>query len=340
MQSGDLRHDQAFFGRSEELYELTHNLQRGRHTLLVGEKGIGKSRLMLEARKILSGRTRRIEFSGAAARCVTAGRRGHLHQRITPDQYSILYIEHPTPMGDLIKEIAEQLHSQGNLRLGEDEERQDWAVMKKHLTKLGSLKAQAFILEGISRSERKHLIFFDNLDRISPTQQAFLEALLNSAVVCAAVVQMKDQFIYKRIWASFTRIAVGPFPPKISIQLIDHFLDNYPIRVIDRELYRREVLKAANGNPFLIRNFIWQTSREPHVGLEDIRGLRRVEDGPFFNMGPIYIFAASMFTIFKIFSLGTNNPEFYIYFSALGFLVYLTFRIFRTFFLFRPHRQK
>jgi ABC-type transport system involved in cytochrome bd biosynthesis fused ATPase/permease subunit len=55
MQSGDLRHDQAFFGRSEELYELTHNLQRGRHTLLVGEKGIGKSRLMLEARKIFSG---------------------------------------------------------------------------------------------------------------------------------------------------------------------------------------------------------------------------------------------------------------------------------------------
>jgi len=243
-------------------------------------------------------------------------------------------------MGDLIKEIAEQLHSQGNLRLGEDEERQDWAVMKKHLTKLGSLKSQAFILEGISRSERKHLVFFDNLDRISPTQQAFLEALLNSAVVSAAVVQMKDQFIYKRIWASFTRIAVGPFPPEVSIQLIDHLLDNYPIRVIDRELYRREVLKAANGNPFLIRNFIWQTSREPHVGLEDIRGLRRVEDGPFFNMGPIYIFAASMFTIFKIFSLGTNNPEFYIYFSALGFLVYLTFRIFRTFFLFRPHRQK
>ena len=151
---------------------------------------------------------------------------------------------------------------------------------------------------------------------------------------------MKDQFIYKRIWASFARIEVGPFPPEVSIQLIDHFLDNYPIRVIDRELYRREVLKAANGNPFLIKNLIWHTSRESHVGFEDIRGLRRVEDGPFFNMGPIYIFAASMFTIFKIFSLGTNNPEFYIYFSALGFLVYLTFRIFRTFFLFRPHRQK
>ena len=336
MPSADLRHDQSFFGRSDELYELTQNLQRGRHTLLTGEKGIGKSRLMLEARKILSGRTRRIEFSGR----LTARLRGRLPQRIKPDQYNILFIEHSTPMGDLIKEIAEQIHGQGDLRLGEDEERQDWAVVKKHLTRIGSVKAQAALLEGISRSTRQYLIFFDNLDRISPAQHAFLEGLLNIAVVCAAVVQMKDQFIYKRIWASFAKIEVGPMPPDISIQLIDHFLDNYPLHVIDRELYRREVLKASNGNPFLIKNVIWHTSRERHFGMEDIRGIRRVEDGPFFNMGPIYIFAASMFTIFKIFSLGTNNPEFYIYFSALGFLVYLTFRIFRTFFLFRPHSRR
>jgi hypothetical protein len=112
------------------------------------------------------------------------------------------------------------------------------------------------------------------------------------------------------------------------------------LRTIDREIYRRGVLKAANGNPFLIKNIMWHTSRERHAGFDEIRSLSQVEEGPFFNMGPIYIFAASMFTIFKIFSLGTNNPEFYIYFSALGFLVYLTFRIFRTFFLFRHHRQK
>jgi len=80
-----------------------------------------------------------------------------------------MFIEHSTPMGELIKKIAEQLHGQGNLRLGEDEERQDWAVMKKYLTRIGSVKAQAPLVEGITRSQRQHLIFFDNLDRISRT---------------------------------------------------------------------------------------------------------------------------------------------------------------------------
>ena len=59
----DLRQDMSFFGRTEELYQLVKNLQRGRHTLIVGDKGIGKSRLMLEAKWILSGRTKRIDFS-------------------------------------------------------------------------------------------------------------------------------------------------------------------------------------------------------------------------------------------------------------------------------------
>ena len=35
-----------------------------------------------------------------------------------------------------------------------------------------------------------------------------------------------------------------------------------------------------------------------------------------------------------------DNREFYIYFSALGFLMYLTFRVFRNFFLFRPQRYR
>ena len=60
MLTDDLRKDPVFVGRSEELYQITHNLLRGRHTLLTGAKGMGKSRLLLEARKVLAGRTHRI----------------------------------------------------------------------------------------------------------------------------------------------------------------------------------------------------------------------------------------------------------------------------------------
>jgi hypothetical protein len=332
--TGDLRQDQIFLGRAEELYELTRNLQGGRHTLLVGEKGIGKTRLMLEAKSILSGRKQRIGLSAG----IIARMRGHLALRIVSEQYKILSVDHPSPMGDCLKEMAEQLYHNGDLRLDSLEERQDWPTMKKHLSGLGSIKVQAAVLEAVSRSRQPYLIFFDNLDRISPTQQAFIESLLSIAVICTAVVQMKESFVYRRIWASFARITLDALPEQICIQLIDYFLQHYPLHVIDPALYRREILKSANGNPFLIKNLLWHGSRQRRLGLEEIRSLRRVEEGAYFNMGPLYIFSAGIFTLFKIFSIGTDNREFYIYFSALGFLVYLIFRVFRTFFLFRPQK--
>jgi len=333
---GDPRHDESFFGRTDELYQLIWSLQHGRHTLLVGEKGIGKSRLMLEARRVLTGRMRRIDFSAT----VMARLRGQLALRIKPDHYKVLFVEHAAPLGECLKEMAEQLYYNGHLRLEPAEEREDWPAMKKRLTALGSVRLQAAIFEAITRSERPYLIFFDQLDRISPSHQAFLEAILNIAVVSGAVVHMKEQFIFKRIWASFARIEVGPLPEPECIQLIDYLVVSYAIRVIDPVLYRREILKSANGNPFQIKNLIWHGSRERHLGVTEIRSLRRVEDGAYFNMGPLYIFSAGVFTLFKIFSLGTDNQEFYIYFSALGFLVFLTFRVFRAFFLFRPQKVR
>jgi energy-coupling factor transporter ATP-binding protein EcfA2 len=332
--TADLRQDRIFFGRADELYELTRNLQRGRHTLLIGEKGIGKTRLMLEAKNILSGRKQRIEFSAG----IIARKRGHLALHIVPDQYRILSIDHPSPMGDCLKEMAEQLHHNGDLRVDSPGAPQDWPTLKKRLSGLGSVKVQAVILEAVSRSRPAYLIFIDNLDRISPTQQAFLESLLSISVICTAVVQMKESFVYRRIWASFARIRIDPLPEQICIQLIDYFFQHYALHPIDPALYRREVLKSANGNPFLIKNLLWHGSRQRRLGLEEIRSLRRVEEGAYFNMGPLYIFSAGIFTLFKIFSIGTDNREFYIYFSALGFLVYLIFRVFRTFFLFRPQK--
>ncbi len=332
----DLRQDLVFFGRSDELFLLVKNLSKGRHTLLAGDKGIGKSRLMLEAKWILSGKARRIDFSSK----FISRLRGNLGVRIKPDQYKMLFIQHSSPLGDCIREIAEDLFYLGDLHLELDGERSDWATAKKQLTGLGSNKLQTLIFEGISQSDKPYLIFFDNLDRISPTQQKFLETLLNIAVICAAVVQIKENFFFKRIWASFTRIDLESLPESVSTQLIDYFFENYPLHIIDPELYRREILKASNGNPFHIKNMLWHGSREKYLDTTEIRKLRQVDEGHYFNMGPIYVFGISIFTIFKIFSIGTGNKEFYIYFSALGFFAYLIFRVFRAFFLFRPQKYR
>jgi hypothetical protein len=333
----DLRNDITFFGRTDELYQLVKNLQRGRHTLVLGPKGIGKSRLMIEAKAILEGKTKRIDFSANVIAQLT----GQLGVRIRPDQYNVLYIEHSAPLGDCLSEICEKLHQNHDLRIElKSGESPEWPTIKKHLRGLGNMKLQDLVLDSLSRSSKTYLLFFDSLDRISPSHQQFIERLFAVTVVCAAIVQLKEAYHFRKIWSSFNQIELEPLDETISSQLIYHFTENYPIHVIDVELYKREILKSANGNPFHIKNMIWHGSREKYVSTEEIRKLRQTEQGDYFNMGPIYIFGVSIFTLFKIFSLGTSNREFYIYFSALGFMAYLVFRVFRAFFLFRPQKYR
>ena len=76
------------------------------------------------------------------------------------------------------------------------------------------------------------------------------------------------------------------------------------------------------------------------MGGASLGRLRRFEEGEYFNMGPVYIFGAGVFTLLKIFSIGMDNRKFYIYSSALGFFIYMTFHVFRNFFLFRPQRNR
>jgi hypothetical protein len=215
-----------------------------------------------------------------------------------------------------------------------------WDRVKKYFTTLGRAGQEDLLIRSLEASSKRYVLFLDSLDRITATHLDFLERLLGVAVVCTAVVKVNEGFQFKKVWNSFERIDVGPLPRDVALQLIRKLIAKEGIRMADPALFEREVLKASGGNPFHIRNHIWHGSRRRHLGPSDIRSLRRREEGEFFNMGPVYIFAASALTLFKIFSLGMGNREFYIYFSALGFLVYLTFRVFRTFFLFRPQRYR
>lgn len=330
----DLRLDDIMMGREEELRQLVRNLLDGRHTLLVGSKGIGKSRLMREAEMILRGERKRIDLSPHLL-----GRLAGFLTRPAPVNRRILFIVHTSPLTDCLKECCEQLHKWQELRInGETVLDPDWTAVKKMLAGRGSVGLQNIVIESLHAIEPPCVIFLDSLDRVSPSHVGFLERLCTVSVVCAATVYMKEAFHFRKLWSAFHRIEIEPLSEEIAGKLIAHFLRTYNIRVIDRTLYAREILKAAGGNPFLIRNALWHGRQQRNITADEIRSLRRTEEGEYFNMGPVYIFGASFFTIFKIVSLGTDNKEFYIYFSALGFLVYLAFRVFRAFFLFRPQK--
>ena len=105
MTTQDLREDTYFIGRTDELYKTVKNLQSGVHTLLVGDKGIGKSRLMIEAMNVLNGTVRYVDFSEAS----DVRLRHRKSVRITPDAYKLIYIKYSSPLSSAMKQTTEAL---------------------------------------------------------------------------------------------------------------------------------------------------------------------------------------------------------------------------------------
>jgi hypothetical protein len=218
--------------------------------------------------------------------------------------------------------------------------REDWAVMKIRFTRLGIQGMQSEVLKSIVRSRKKYLVFVTNLDRVSQSGLQFFRFLLQITVVCGAATATKDQEAFRCFWASFERLPLERLPGQVALRLISHLMDRYPVDVVDPVMCRKEILSSADGNPFHIKNLLYRAVTQRTLGRNEIRDFRAVEEGTFFNMGPLYMIGAGVLTAVKFFSVGAEKREHYIYYSAIGFMLYLTFRVFRSFFVFRPQRRK
>ena len=196
------------------------------------------------------------------------------------------------------------------------------------------------IIKAISTSGRKHILFVDSLDTVTPSHRVFLERLLDVAILCGSSQSIKQQPVLKKIFDTFAVVPVRGLPDEDSGRLIDYFVEEYKIRAFDRSLFKSQILKVSQGNPFQTKTFLHTAATKGFLGSSDIRELfYSSNDRDYFNMGPLYALGLAIFSLSKILSIGASNKEFYILMSSLGFLAYLVFRIFRSFFTLKPRKN-
>lgn len=305
----DLRQDPFFVGRSQELKQIITNLLQNRHTLITGDRGIGKTRLMQEALWLLTGAAHRIDLPDADR--PTEGR-------------IVIFIDSPSPLSKFIKRFAVEL-------------------MKLHQLKaVNAMKepelAQS-ILEALSNSSAKHILFIDNLETVTPSHRIFLEHLLDTAIICGSSQSVKQQPPMKKIFDSFAIVPARPLVHQDTSPLVEYFMQRYKIKAFDKELFRNQIIKASQGNPFQLKTFLHVAVTKGFIAPRDTRDLiYSSNDRDYFNMGPLYALGLAIFSLSKILSIGASNKEFYILMSSLGFLAYLVFRIFRSFFTLKPRK--
>ena len=335
--------DPIRIGHDLALVELVDRALAGRHTLLVGPEGVGKTRLLDELAAVVAGR--RVLLDPDAQR---RARRQAVAMPQDPDgAFTLITVPEAGPQSRLVDALARAFHELGilalpgippELRAGACAE-YAWPEVKKILRTLderqGAVLDSLLDLAGGGRAPRL-LLALDALDRAGPTQGRFLGELQRRAVVVGAVRTVPGSASLRTFFATFGHVEVRPLGPAHVAALFEYFVSRYGVACADPAHYRREVLRRAEGNPAVLRAMMHDGAQSRLVTPQDVRDLQARDDAPFFNLGLVYVFALIGLGGLRVLMIGVRNTDLYIVLTLATVLGYLVFRVFRQFFMFQP----
>ena len=335
--------DPVRVGNGHLLAELADRAVAGRHTLLVGPEGVGKTRLLEALARVAEGNT--VVLDGDAQR--RARRATVAMPQGSGRAFTLVYVAEAGPPSRLVGALTEAFHALGVLalpgippamRAGACAEL-DAAEVRKLLRTTAD--REAAVIESLTdlaaggRAPRL-LLALDGLDRVGPSQGLFLRELQRRATVLGAVRSVPAGRALRTFFATFGQIPVEPLAPHHAGALFDYFLARYGVACADPRHYRREVLRRAEGNPAILRAMMHDGAQAQLVTEQDVRDLQARDDAPYFNLGLVYVFALIGLGAARILMIGTKDTDLYIVLTLFTVFGYLVFRVFRQFFMFQP----
>ena len=335
--------DPVRVGHGRALADLVDRASRGRHTLLVGDEGVGKTRLLQELAAVVAGR--RVVLDPADQKTV---RRQTVSIPQDPGRaFTLVFVPEAGPPSRLVNALLDAFHALGVLALpGVPPAMRAGACAELAPPEVRKLlrtvdDRQAALVESLAdlasggRAPRL-LLALDGLDRASPTQGLFLRELQRRATVVGAVRAIPQSRSLRTFFATFGQVPVEPLSPVHAAALFEYVRARYDVVAADPDHYRREVLRRAEGNPAVLRAMMHDGAQSRLVTSQDVRDLQARDDAPFFNLGLVYVFALIGLGASRVLMIGTTDTDLYIVLTLFTVFGYLVFRVFRQFFQFQP----
>lgn len=273
----------AFVGREEIVDDIKRHLLKGQHVCLSGDRGIGKTAIVEEIVRFLRAERPGLRFL-------------HLADEMT--------------FKNVLVALARGLHELRLFRhplIGTDEIADlEWPQISKRtraltLHELGSAVVTSLRGEGV-------LLVIDSLNKVKPTDQAWLQDIIKNAV-CVVATRDKDEKNLKPLLARFALIEVPPLSRREAQAMIDALTAERPVPSVDPKHYSKSVYDASRGYPNAIRDLIWKGSLEKYVDKEHIRGLAHDAGVKGFSIAPGILILVAAFSIWRYVARGVGDQD-------------------------------
>lgn len=273
----------TFIGRTPILDTVKQHLLKGQHVCLYGDRGIGKTAITEEVVRWL-----RDEKPGLR----------------------VIHLADEMTFKNLLVQLARELHELGLFThplISPDEMATlEWPQISKRtraltLHELGSAVVTSLRGEGV-------LLVIDSLNKVKPTDQAWLQDIIKNAV-CLLATRDKDEKNLKPLLARFELVHVPALSKAEAYDLMEAFLVEHPVPSTDPKHYRKAVWDASKGYPNAIRDLIWKGSLEKYVDKEHIRGLAHDAGVRGFSIAPGILILVAVFSVWRHLARGTGDQD-------------------------------
>ena len=283
-------------GRHEELAQLWELALKGRHVLVSGAPGMGKS-VLLE-----------MLFEGLSAR---------------KDVY-VFRVSDARQFKTALVELAEQIHARGIYQhpkfSGNVLHSMPW---EKLVPKVRALTVKA-LAEGVvvSLATRNAILIWDQFDRATPTELSWLHQFLNTATLLVGTsdpTNFKLKVILDRLPA---KVELKELTESESYELMDRCFEVAPFAVSDFDWYRREIWRKSQGNPRAIKDLLADHSLEKYIDSQMIRSIQSDQGVRYFPISWIVLIVTLLFSIHRYVGRGLGDRDAYII-GAAGMVIFL-----------------
>jgi len=301
-----MKHVTGLIGRDDLVETVAREARKGRHLLLTGPPGIGKS-VVLEA---------------------------VIDRLIVRRDLIVLHINEHQAKGQFL-EIARGLLESGLMKPSAleldsaldhlDPAAIEWAKIKRSVNRLSIRDLTAAIIPAIHAHRGRVLIAVDDLTAVTPTLVAFWLAILDAAQLLTCASEKRKNV--SRLWWKLAEIEIPPLSVDTAREIAQTYLTQTGMLVESPALFIAHVVQQANGNPQALADLLADSSKERVVDKQRIREMRHAAGVRYLDFTPVMIVALASIIGARYLAIGTGDTELYV-FAGMAAAVVISIRVF------------
>ena len=290
----------GLIGREDLVEQIAREARKGRHLILTGPVGIGKS-AVLEA---------------VIDRLLLRQNRTVIHVGEQQAKGQFLEMARGLLESGLLKPSALELDEGLD---AVDPAALEWVKLKRQVNRLSIRDLCAVIVPALHEQRGQVLIAVDDLTQVTPTLVAFWLAVCDAAQIIACASARKPNVA--KLWWKLAEIEIPSLTPDSARAIAQSYLQQTGTLVESPPLFIAHLVQQANGNPQALADLLADASKERLVDKRKIREMRHAAGVRYLDFTPVMIVALASIVGARYLAMGTGDTELYIFAGMLAAVV-------------------